>query len=156
MVLSPGNAGGRPSDFKPEYATSKFEEYLALCTKGTEPVLIPTESSYIVRENANLPSVEGYAEFLGVSDDTVRSWTEQHQPFAYAMDRLRRVQRTYLINNGLSGRFNSTIAKLLLGVNHGMVERREIDRRNTHQFIGVVRHLYDRADEIERERYESR
>lgn len=151
MVLSPGNSGGAPEKYQPEYATSKLEEYFAFCEKGNEPTLVPTESSYIVMHNAKMPSLKGYARYLKFPRQTLEHWAAQHPEFARALDLLKDVQEEFLINNGLSGRYNSTLAKLLLGVNHGMIERKEVD--NTHKLIGVVKMIYNRADELERERY---
>ena len=147
-----GNPGGIAVDkYLPEYATSKFEEYLKHCEKGHEPTLIPTESSYIVIQNAKMPTIEDYAVYLGVHVSTLKNWADRIIEFGLALDKMKAIQRTFLINNGLSGRYNSTISKLLLGTNHGLIERREVD--NTHKLIGVVKHLYERADEMEKQLY---
>lgn len=148
-VLSPGNGGGAPEKYRPEYATSKFEEYLTACEKGNEPTLLPTESSYIVMQNAKMPSLIGYARFLGFPRQTLEHWAISRPEFARALDLLKDVQQEYLINHGLSGKYNAQIVKLLLGTNHGIVERKEVD--STHKMLGIVRHVYQKADEIERE-----
>ncbi|HEY4499083.1 MAG TPA: terminase small subunit [Candidatus Paceibacterota bacterium] len=150
-VLSPGNSGGAPGKYLPEYATSKLEEYLAFCEKGNEPTLIPTESSYIVMQNARMPSLIGYARFLDFPRQTLEHWVAQHSDFARGLDLLKDVQQEYLINNGLSGKYNAQLAKLMLGTNHGIVERKEVD--STHKLLGIVKHVYQEADRMERERY---
>lgn len=149
MVLSPGNSGGAPEKYQSEYATSKLEEYLAFCEKGNEPTLIPTQSSYIVIPNAKLPTLIGYARYLKFPRQTLEHWVAQHTEFARALDLLKDMQKEFLTNYGLSSRFNPTLAKLMLGVNHGMIERKEVDNRN--KMLGVVKYVYQRADEIERE-----
>lgn len=151
IVNSPGNRGGAPSKYQSEFATTKFEEYIALCKKGNEPTLIPTNSSYIVIHNAKLPSKEDYALFLEVSPETLRNWSEQHYDFAVVMDKLHSIQKIFLINHGLSGRYHSQMAKLLLGINHGMIERKEVE--TTHRLLGVIKHFYQRVDELEKEKY---
>lgn len=151
IVLSPGNSGGAPEKYLPEYASSKMKEYLTFCEKGNEPTLIPTKSSYIVLPNAELPSLIGYAQYLKFSRQTLENWATRHSDFARALDMLKNIQRSFLINNGLSGRYNSGMARFLLGVNHGMIERKEVD--NTHKLLGVVKYVYQRADELEREMY---
>ena len=75
----------------------------------------------------------------------------QHSDFARGLDLLKDVQQEYLINNGLSGKYNAQLAKLMLGTNHGIVERKEVD--STHKLLGIVKHVYQEADRMERERY---
>lgn len=135
--------------YKPEYATTMFEAYMAIVDKKNEPTLIPTESSYIVIHNAELPTQEDFADFLGFDDKTLRNWAGVFPDFAAIMDKIVRLQKKYLLNNGLAGRYNAQIAKLGLNVNHGMVEKSQVD--NTHKLIGVVKHVYARADALEAE-----
>lgn len=138
------------SKYDLRFANELFKEYLQQCKAGNEPTLIPTESSYIVIHNANPPSVHGYAEWLtdndhvNVHEDTLRVWGQAHQEFAFCLHRIERIQKEFLFNKGLAGRYNSTIAKLGLSSNHGMVERTAVD--STHKFIGIVKHVYGEAD----------
>lgn len=153
FLKSGKNGGGKPPTYpyKKEYAKEKFAEYLAKCEEGNEPNLVPTESSFIVINKAILPTKEHYAEFLEVSLDTLDYWITVHTDFAIAMERMSHIQRSFLINNGLAGRYNPLITKLMLGVNHGIVEKKQVD--NTHKHIGIIKHLYEKADEIERKQY---
>lgn len=153
--LMMGNKNGVPftTKYKPEFAGAIFEEYLQECERGHEPTLIPTESSYIVIHNAKMPSNEDYAEWLERNKhvdrlklDTLSDWAAANEDFAHALMRIQRIQKSFLLNNGLAGRYNPAISKLALGVNHGMVEKKEIDQ--THKMIGVVKHVYGRADEL--------
>jgi hypothetical protein len=157
IVLKGGNGGGL-SKYEPKFAGQLFLDYLEWCEKGQEPTLIPTESSYIVIHNAQMPSNEGYAEWLERSGHikkihihSLQRWADTYEDFTHVLDRIKRIQKIWLLNNGLSGRYNSNMSKLALGVNHGMIERHEVD--NTHKLIGVVKLVYQRADEIDRERY---
>lgn len=134
------------SEYKPEYCTTALQLYLDLCEKGNEPTLIPTENSYILIHNAKIPSATGYALFLKVHPHTPENWAKSHPEFAEVLDTITAIQKEYLFNNGLAGRYNSTIAKLGLNVNHGMVERNIVD--NTHKLIGVVKHVYEQADKL--------
>lgn len=152
IVMTGGIGGAEATEkYRPEFATTKLQEYLALCEKKNELSMVPTESSYLVIRNADMPSVERYAHFLGVHPSTPTKWSGRYLAFSKAMDLLKAVQRSFLINNGLAGRYDSSLTKLILGVNHGMIERKEVD--NTHKLIGVVKMVYDRADEIRKERY---
>lgn len=149
IVLKGGNGGGGKTTYRSEYSGKKFEEYLTQIEEENRPSMIPTKGGYIVLQNARIPTLEDYAEWLGIKDATFEHWAGQFAPFAITLDRLKRIQKTYLLNNGLSGRYNPQLSKLALGTNHGMVERKEIDNR--HKLLGVVKHVYDLADQMERE-----
>jgi hypothetical protein len=43
------------------------------------------------------------------------------------LKKIKDIQRERLLYNGLSGDYNSTIAKLVLSANHGMSEKSEVD-----------------------------
>lgn len=150
LVLSGGNGGGeRPEHpYKEEYAGKKMEEYLALCQEHNESSMVPTKTGYIIIHNARIPMLEDYAEWLGVKDNSFYTWEASHPEFAQALDRLIRLQKLYLVNNGLNGRYNPAIAKLSLNFNHGMVERSIID--NNHKLLGLVKHVYEEADKLEK------
>ena len=155
LVLSPGNSGGAVSKYKHEYSTTTFEKYLSKCEEGHKPTLIPTKKgSYITLQNAKLPSIDGYSDFIGFSNETLRNWAAEHPEFAKTLDKLKSIQKTYLINMGLSGRYNSNIAKLLLGVNHGMVERKKGDSK--YEMMGIVKLFYDEVDRKEKEMRENK
>jgi hypothetical protein len=80
-----------------------------------------------------LPTIEGLALSLGVHRDTVYAWEETatsvEKPstiltqFSDIVKRLRTYQAEKLIQNGLSGRYNPTITKLILSGKHGYVEK---------------------------------
>lgn len=132
--------------YKPEFATTKLDEYLNTCIGASKPELIPTSTSFIIMQDAILPTQEDYADFVGVDPRTFLNWAVKHSKFAVAMDKLMRIQKKYLINNTLSKRFDSGMAKLMLNVNHGMIEKQHVD--TTHTMIGLVRHIYEGANKI--------
>jgi transposase-like protein len=72
-----------------------------------------------------IPSIEGLAEYLGVSRKSLYNWREQHPEFLHTLEAIEEKQKNLLINNGLKGKFNSNIAKLML-VNHGIHEKKEV------------------------------
>jgi hypothetical protein len=98
---------GRPSLYKPEYCN--LEPYLKHCTA----------------KNA-LPSKVGYAVFLGVAEDTVSNWGKANPDFLGSLRMLLTIEKHTLINKGLRGLYNSTIAKLILSSNHGLREGTDI------------------------------
>lgn len=103
---------GRPTDYSQEIL-DKSIDYLAECKDDRE--------SKIVR----LPTRGGLAKYLGVSRDTLYEWAKVHKDFSYIMEQLGAEQEDRLINSGLAGTYNPTIAKVLL-TKHGYREGSDI------------------------------
>lgn len=80
-------------------------------------------STYENRLKVKLPTIVGFAAYLGVSEKTLYNWAGDNDDFRIALDKIKNEQKQRLINSGLSGNYNSTIAKLILSSNHGMKER---------------------------------
>ena len=95
---------GRPTKYKAEYveAAAKY------CTKA--------------KHAKQLPTLEGFALEVDVTVKTLTNWGDRHPEFLRALERLKAVQKTTLINRGLNSTYNSVIAKLVLSCNHGMHE----------------------------------
>ena len=100
---------GRPSKSYP-MSTMLFETYIE---SREETFDIPTRK-WTVR----LPTVEDFADYLGVHRDTLYAWAERDMGWAHALDRLMAIQYTRLINGGLSGRYRSWLVIRLLKLNH--------------------------------------
>jgi hypothetical protein len=99
-----GYVFGRPTKYLPEYCDLK--PYLEYCKKKKE-----------------LPSQCGYAVFLSVAENTVIGWGKDNPDFLRSLSDLKTIEKQCLMNNGLTGDWNSTITKLILSANHGLVER---------------------------------
>jgi hypothetical protein len=73
-----------------------------------------------------IPSIAGLAYFLGRTRETLYQWAKDEKKlFSDILDRLMMRQQTLLLSNGLTGAYNSTIAKLIL-TKHGYSDRQEI------------------------------
>lgn len=83
----------------------------------------PKSTSWEEKVRVNLPTHEGFAKYIGVTKRTLYNWKERHEEFELALEKINDEQKQRLINRGLSGAYNSTIAKLVLSANHGMKER---------------------------------
>jgi hypothetical protein len=70
-----------------------------------------------------LSKLEGFAKFLGVTRKTLNNWAKDHPEFLLALERIKEEQKERLIDSGLSGDYNSTIAKLVLSSDHDIRER---------------------------------
>ncbi len=120
------STGGRPTKYDPSFV-AELDKYL---TKDN-------------KEKRCLPTVEGFALYLGVDADTINNWAKArvkdeqgnktkkllHPEFCRAIKRLKDFQKDKLINDGLYGgrEVNSIMAIFLLKVNHGMVEKSQTD-----------------------------
>lgn len=98
-------AMGAPSKLTDE-AKAKVESYLA--------------GGY-AEDGKVVPTIEGLAIYLGVVKRTLYYWAEKNKDFLHTLDAIKQMQKDLLINKGLSGDFNATIAKLMLS-NHGIQE----------------------------------
>lgn len=109
-------AGGRPTDYNEEILL-KAQEYISSC-EDTD-----IEGGKV---NVKIPTRGGLARYLDVSRDTLYEWAKVHKEFSYIMETLGAEQEDRLINQGLSGRYNSTISKVLL-TKHGYADKLETD-----------------------------
>jgi len=107
---------GRPTGYKKEYC-AKVSEYLTA-----------NKDSYSKKGKltVSLPTVDGFAVYIGVSRRVVYKWKDEHEEFMHSLDELLTEQKKRLLDSGLSGAYNSTIAKLVLSSNHGMREKSDI------------------------------
>lgn len=110
---------GRPPEYKPEYVGA-VDVYL----KDHQDTPRGDSEDKL---NVKLPTLEGFASFIGVVKPTILDWEKIYPEFSYALDQIRREQQERLLNKGLSGQYNPVIAKLILSSNHGMRERVDSD-----------------------------
>lgn len=83
-----------------------------------------------------IPTVEGLAVFLDIHKDTLYERDE----FSDVLARLKSKQAAALISGGLTNKYNSTIAKLLLASKHDFVEKTATDLTTKDQPIQPVSH----------------
>lgn len=100
--------GGRPTSYDVSFI-EKVEDYLQ--TTG--------------KEQTSLPTIEGFAIYLGVSRDSLYEWAKKYPKFSDTLKIIELRQKQQLIDDGIYGgkEVNATIVKLLLQNNHGMKER---------------------------------
>jgi hypothetical protein len=120
---------GRPTEYSATFVAKAYE-YLAQCqddefefhkTRGEK------SDSYDRILKVKLPTIEGLAIYLQVAVSSLYAWAELHDDFSKALEDIKTAQKDRLIEKGLSGEYNSTIAKLVLSSNHGMREKTETD-----------------------------
>ncbi len=70
-----------------------------------------------------IPSIVGMAVVIGISKSTLYDWSDQEgNEFSDILDECMDNQEVKLMNGGLSGDFNASIAKLALG-KHGYSDK---------------------------------
>lgn len=116
----------RPLEYNNDYV-EKAKEYLLNCTDEVE-IFTKTEgntsTSFERIVKVKIPTIDGLADYLDISRETVYDWESKYSEFSDITGKLRRQQADRLINGGLSGTYNSTIAKVLL-TKHGYTDKIE-------------------------------
>jgi len=79
-----------------------------------------------------IPSIAGLACYTKKSRNNIYEYGKQLDEFKYILDAILQLQESKLINEGLKGNFNSTIAKLILS-KHGYSEKQEIEHSGNAQ-----------------------
>lgn len=113
---------GRPTIYNEEILT-QARGYLLHCT-DTE-----ANKELGITAKVSLPSIEGLAKYLHINRDTLYDWAKTYQEFSDILEQIRVEQADKLINNGLAGTYNSTIAKLIL-TKHGYTDRADVTSDN--------------------------
>lgn len=111
-----------PSTFKKKYIQEidvylqqNQDEYTEFHrTRGT------TSDSFERVVRVKLPSIRGFAKFIGVSRKTIYNWRDEYPEFKEALEEINQEQLERLINAGLEGSYNPTITKVLLSANHNI------------------------------------
>lgn len=130
---------GRPTLYS-EVMVAKAKEYLASC--HDEEIEKGTEDRPVYGLKVKLPTKGGLAIYLGVSRDTLYEWAKDYKDFSDIMEAVGAEQEDKLINNGLSGSYNSTIAKVLL-TKHGYRDATDSDLTSGGKAIQVTRINFD-------------
>lgn len=119
-------AAGRPTEYN-EKILRLAKEYLEQAEDEEEQQMVGLSAKgtelYKQKLRVNLPSIEGLALHLGISRETIYQWEKDKDKaeFSDIIGQLRAKQAKALIDKGLSGDYNPTIAKVLL-TKHGYRE----------------------------------
>jgi len=121
---------GRPTDYSDQVVRDSWNYIQEFANDSIENQKL----------KVNLPTIEGLALYLEISRSTLYLWQKEHKEFSDIIEVLQQKQAQVLINNGLSGNYNPTIAKVLL-TKHGYTDKQEIDQKTEHSgsvgFTGI-------------------
>lgn len=118
---------GRPTKYDPKFIKS-VEKYLEEHKDDVfdyHKTMGEKSDSYERRVQVKLPTLKGFARYIGVNESTIYEWDKTYPGFSKSLDDIRTEQHDRLVNAGLSGDYNPTIAKLVLSTNHGYSEKNE-------------------------------
>lgn len=119
---------GRPTKYEDRFVAS-VDEYLEANKDQTfefHKTRGEKSDGFERRIKVKLPTIEGFALFLGVDKSSLYEWKDKHEDFSYALEKIITEQKKRLLEKGLSGDYNPTIAKLILSSNHGMSEKTDV------------------------------
>lgn len=123
---------GRPTEYSEEIV-EKVKLYLESCVDEVIQEVSGESEKFTKYNNklkVKLPTIEGLAVYIGIHKDTIYEWEKIHEQFSDVIALLRSKQAEALINNGLSGDYNPTIAKVLLS-KHGYKEEIKTDTEHS-------------------------
>ncbi len=118
---------GRPTKYS-DQILKDTQKYLDLCVDSYQRVLLSKKKKSVTYKHdfvIKVPTIEGLAKYLHIHKDTVHDWKKKHAEFSDLIGDLLAEQADRLINNGLNGTYNPTIAKVLL-TKHGYREGHEV------------------------------
>jgi len=116
------------TEYDEKYIDS-VDEYLLTCGEEEDvfhKTVGESSNSYERVWKVVLPKIEDFATFIGFHKDTVYKWAEENPEFSDALDKIRTAQHKMLVDGAVSGRYNSTISKLILSSNHGYREKSDV------------------------------
>lgn len=118
---------GRPTKYS-EQITKDAKKYLALCVDSYERILQSKKKRSVMYRHkfvVKLPTIGGLAVYLHISRETIYDWKKKYKEFSDVIEEMMAEQENRLINSGISGDYNPTIAKVLL-TKHGYREGHEV------------------------------
>ena len=82
-------------------------------------------AEYINCYESVIPSVAGLSLYLEVARSAVYNWADKDDEFKDILENILAEQEQKVLSNGLTGDYNATIAKLVLG-KHGYTDKQEL------------------------------
>ena len=123
--------GGAPTKYKEEYCEEIVEYFRVPPTRieyreeyfkdGSLKTRIP-----IVIAN-EFPTLQGFADSIGVHYDTLNEWCNVHEEFSEAYTRAKRLQEKIWLQNAMSGLYNAQFAQFFGKNCLGYKDKQEVE-----------------------------
>lgn len=130
---------GRPIEYNYAKLKPLIDKYIEECNDTEEQQTIGRSAKgtelFKVKTRVHIPTIEGLSIRLGINKTTIYDWESKYEEFSHDIDKVRALQAERLLNKGLSGDYNPTIAKVLL-TKHGY--REGIDQTSNVKSILVM------------------
>ena len=128
-VLVPKSNVGRPTKYRPEYCQQLLAHFSQPLTK-TVIKKYTTKAGTVIEEPIEkpneLPTIEGFAESIGVVKDVIIDWTNKYPEFLFAYRRAKQIFRDFIVRNGITGRYDSRFAQFVAINDTDMRDRKEV------------------------------
>lgn len=128
------NPVGRPTKLTDEVITEALK-YIDECKDTVEHFEGDSGKHWEVWR-IKFPTGAGLARKLKVNRSTLYEWAKNSSEFSDILEDMNAEQEDRLLNQGLSGNYNPTLAKLVLG-KHGYSEKTETDITTKGESINV-------------------
>ena len=104
---------GRPTKYKPEYCQAIIDWFSGETTRTGIKTITTAKGTVIEEETIlpeKLPLFERFAHSIGVNCDTLVEWATKHPQFSAAYMHAKQLQKSFLIENGIQGLYESKFA----------------------------------------------
>lgn len=108
-VPKPKHAGGRPTDYRPEYCEQIIEFFSGELTKKLKKKITTKQGAVIEEEIEvanDLPTLVSFARKIGTSRQRLYEWEKVHPEFKDALSRARELGENFMVQNAITGRYN--------------------------------------------------
>lgn len=127
---------GRSTDYDQSDFLDKFIKFLKL-RRDKVKIIKNGKGGTTIINHVHLPTIEGFARYLGIERKTLYNWEALYPEVKAAMEEIKQVQLQRLIDKGLEGSYNPAIVKLILSHNHGIREE------SVNEFKGEIKNNFD-------------
>lgn len=141
----------RPSTYDEKYAgDDMLKEYLIWIEEMNQNVYIESARGVLGHlKQMEVPSVTGYCAYIGVHKRTGEDWRAQHTDFDNACLMINSYQEVWITNKVSEGLMERGTANLLLGHNHGIIQKKETENKHLHM-VGFVEDVYAQVEAMEK------
>lgn len=135
---------GRPTKYTEEMPAKAIEFFsrspFKYATNDKGEVILTTKGQPI-EVIEDFPIFEGLASYLGVVVDTIYEWQKVHKDFSEAIKGCRDMQKNFLIQQGLHGRYDRTFAIFVAKNCTDMHDQKQIEHSGRISFTDMMEEL---------------